>query len=113
MTRKLAVDFALAIALSVTYAHSAQAQSATKPANIAPLYKLPVTGLDSPAPVPGTINTASTAIPKLRSSVPFKVSVEPGYQSLWDNNPPLASSKYGVAPAAVTLHFSHKAKAQD
>ena len=55
---------------------------------------------------PGTL-AKSSAMP-LKPSSNSAFSVEPDYLPSWVTNQHLAYSRYGAAPAVVTIHFGHK-----
>src|SRR5205814_10518736 len=56
--------------------------------------------------VPGTIAKSSKT--PLKPNHKSAISVEPDYLPSWITDQPLAYSRYGAAPAVVTLHFGHK-----
>jgi hypothetical protein len=55
---------------------------------------------------PGTVAKSSPMPLKPGRTSAF--SVEPDYLPSWITDQPLAYSRYGAAPAVVTLHFGHK-----
>lgn len=112
MTRTLTLEIAFALAATFTFAHSAQAQSPARPAEIAPMTRVATTTLEPKPIVPGTLASSATPSAKPKPVNPFSVRVEPDTLPSWVMNQPMAYMQYGAAPAVVTLHFGHKDNAQ-